>query len=63
MLVSAANTPDFHRTITSIFNRTPDIPHVYHRRYLALTDGQVYELVRGYLNDTAVLMYKADFTV
>lgn len=63
VLVSATNTPDFHRTISAIFNRTPDIPHVYHRRYLALADGQVYELVRGYLNDAATLMYKADFTV
>ena len=63
VLVSATNTPDFHKTIAAIFNRTPDVPHVYYRRYLATADGVVYELVRGYVNDAALMLYRAEFSL
>lgn len=63
VLVSEANTPEFHSTIASVFNRTPDMPHVYYRRYLATDDGVVYELVRGYIVEAAHMLFKAEFNL
>lgn len=63
VLVSPTVAPEVHKTLTSVFERTLDMPWTYHGRYLATSDGVVYTLIRGYLNDQAIMLYKAPFNV
>lgn len=63
VMVSEAKEPELFRTLSSIFERTEDLPHTYHGRYIATVDGEVYQLVRGYLNDQALLLFKAPFNL
>lgn len=62
-LIDQANFPAFYNACESIFNRTPDVPVAFKNRYLALTDGKVYELVAGYYNRGALIVKRADFVV
>lgn len=63
VLVSPTVAPEVHQTLTSVFERTLDMPWTYHGRYLATNDGVVYALIKGYLNDQAIMLYKAAFNV
>jgi hypothetical protein len=62
-LVMESATPELFQTLSSIFDRTQDIPQSFHGRYLVTTDGIVYAIVRGYFNDQSILLFKADFTL
>lgn len=61
VMVSPSVYPEMHNTLCAIFERTNDLPYTFYGRYLATEDGVVYSIVKGYLNDEAVLVFKADF--
>ncbi len=63
VLISETNQPELYRTLSSIYERTEDLPLTFHGRYLATSDGVVYQLARGYLNDQALMLYKAAFVL
>lgn len=63
VLVSPTVFPEIHNTLDSIFGRTEDMPHTFYGRYIATTDGAVYSLTKGYLNDQAILIFKAPFNL
>lgn len=60
VMVSGSIYPEMYKTLSSVFLRTTDVPHVYHGRYLVTTDGVVYAMYNGYLGKDAVLVYKAN---
>lgn len=61
--VLESKQPELSKTLNSIFERSQDIPHTFYGRYIATTDGTVYSVVKGHLNDKAVLVFKADFNL
>lgn len=61
VMVGATEHPQMYKTLSAIFIRTEDVPFTYHGRYLATTDGVVYAVVNGYLNEEAIVVYKANF--
>lgn len=63
VLVTPEIFPEIHKTLNAVFERTADLPHTFHGRYVATNDGAVYSIVKGYLNDQAILIFKADFTL
>jgi len=60
MLVGQTAHPEMYKTLSAVFTRTEDVPHTYHGRYLATTDGVVYALYNGYLGAASILVYKAN---
>lgn len=62
-LVDQNNFPAFYAACEAILTRTPDHPVAFKNRYIALTDGKVYELVVGYYNRSALILKRADFVV
>jgi hypothetical protein len=63
VLISQSRFPEIYKTLDSIFERTTDLPHTFHGRYLTTTDGVVYSITKGYLNDQAILLFKAPFNL
>lgn len=63
VLVSSTAYPEMYKTLSKIFLRTEDIPHVYHGRYLVTTDGVAYALYNGYLGSDSILVYKTGFDI
>ncbi|QVD49358.1 hypothetical protein LUCX_288 [Xanthomonas phage vB_XciM_LucasX] len=63
VMVSAAVNPEVYSTLLALMARTADWPHVYFARYLTTNDGQVFSVVKGYLNDEALMIYKTDIVL
>jgi len=63
VLVSPSRFPEVFKTLDAIFGRTTDLPHTFYGRYLATADGTVYSVVKGYLNDQAIMIFKAPFNL
>lgn len=63
VLVSPTRFPEIHQTLSSILGRTVDIPVTFFGRYIATEDGVIYSVSKGHLNEQAILLYKAPFTL
>lgn len=49
--------PELYATLESILNRTEDAPCIYRHRYIVTADEKWYELVRGALDRSSILVF------
>lgn len=62
-MIDQTNFPAFYSACEAILSRTPDHPVAFKNRYLALTDGKVYELTAGFYDRSALIVKRTDFVV
>ncbi len=56
-LIPASEMPELYAAVVAIFERTPDYPVTFARRYLQTSDKKLLELRRGYLHPEAYLLF------
>lgn len=62
VLVSESAMPTIHKTISAIFERTPDVPYVYAGRFITTRDGATYLLAQGFFAEGSVMVYRTNLS-
>ncbi len=59
-LIPEAQSAELHKAVAEIFERTPDEPVVFARRYLLTSDRKRLEIRKGFLGQNSYLLYPAE---
>jgi len=59
-MIPETQMPELHKAVAEIFERTPDEPVVFARRFLLTSDRQRLEIRKGFLGQNSYLLYPAE---